>query len=389
MEPTAPARAPYLPPLLHHAAFQPDQRGREDALREPEPQAPPGWELSLRGAQLGAPNATGCPAGRAPCPPRTPPSLQGQGKPLPMPPLLPPRHPAETRESHQQCPSCPQNPSCPKKTAPPDLPEQPCSGVSTHSTSLQGEGTSSARLGVLAPAAGTKEGAGTHVGPLTLGGLQDVHHLPDLQREVMLLGAREVPHGCGKRGWKLGSLPGVTHQPPSSVHLHPTASPPQHPRQSPSPTNSVRPPTIPTPRHSLHRTGQSRIPQDCPFWNSGVPYGTPLPDTHTLGAGGPTPGTGSVGRQVPAEPLPRAGGPGTALSGDSGAGGRGGVWQGQELSGGQPLPAQLCCCCPCCYFWPQGELWGRQPWFGPQSEGQSLHSGVPARTMPVPTLRLS
>lgn len=30
---------------------------------------------------------------------------------------------------------------------------------------------------------------------LTLGGLQDVHRLPDLQWEVMLAGAREVPHG--------------------------------------------------------------------------------------------------------------------------------------------------------------------------------------------------
>lgn len=94
----------------------------------------------------------------------------------------------------------------------------------------------SAKLGVLAPTAGTKEGAGTHAGvhpgvPLTLGGLQDVHHLPDLQREVMLLGAREVPHGCGERGREMGSLPGAPHQSPGPVHLHPTASPPQHPNR--------------------------------------------------------------------------------------------------------------------------------------------------------------
>lgn len=58
----------------------------------------------------------------------------------------------------------------------------------------------------------------------------------------------------------------------------------------------------------------------------------------------------------------------------------------QELSCGQPLPAQLCCCCPCHYFWPQGQLWARQPWFGPHTGGQSLHLAVPARTTPVPTL---
>lgn len=154
MEPTASARAMYLPPLLHHAAFQPDQRGRKDALREREPSGPPGWELSLRGAQLGAPNATGCPACRASYP-------------------LEPQHPLRDKASRCACPlrhtagtgkGTSSAPPAPKTPAPPDLPEQPCSGVSTRSTSLRGEGTSSARLGVLAPAAGTKAGAGTHVG---------------------------------------------------------------------------------------------------------------------------------------------------------------------------------------------------------------------------------
>lgn len=58
MEPTAPARAPDLPLLLHYGALEPDQRGREDALGEPEPSAPPGWETSLGGARLGAPCCT-------------------------------------------------------------------------------------------------------------------------------------------------------------------------------------------------------------------------------------------------------------------------------------------------------------------------------------------
>lgn len=100
-------RAPYLPSLLHHSALQPDQRGREDALKEPEPSALPGWEISFKGAQLGAPSATRCPACLALCSPQTPisprtgqaaihaPSAhtdtqQGQAKP-PAVPLHPPK----------------------------------------------------------------------------------------------------------------------------------------------------------------------------------------------------------------------------------------------------------------------------------------------------------
>lgn len=175
---------------------------------------------------------------------------------------------------------------------------------------------------------------------------------------------------------------------------HSTPTGPVQPRevgQTPSPTNSVKPPSTPTP-HPRRATaqpaqgwGHNRSPQP-PRQHSGVSYGTPLPATHTLGAGGPAPGTSRAGRQAPAEPLPRAGGSGTGLPGESGADGRGGVWWGQELSGDQPLPAQQRCGCPCHYFWPQGQLWDRQPLAFLQTGGQSLHPEVPARTLPVPTL---
>lgn len=115
----------------------------------------PGWELSLRGAQLGASNTTGCPSCCAPCPPRTPPSPQRQGKPLSMFSLPP----SNTQQGQGKPPAVPLLP--PKTPAPPHLPGQPCSGASTRSTNLRGEGTSSAKLGVLPPAAGTKEGAGS------------------------------------------------------------------------------------------------------------------------------------------------------------------------------------------------------------------------------------
>lgn len=192
-----------------------------------------------RGAQPALPSA--------PLKPQYP---QGQGK-LPSMPPLPTQTPSRDRQSHQQCPCTLQNPSTPSPTRAAlfrsEYPQyQPARG-----------GDIVSQAGGPGPCCRDKGGCrnprwGAPGVPLTLGGLQDMHHLPDLQREVMLLGAREVPHGCGKRGWELGFLPGAPHQPPGPVHLqHPTG---WVPSTAPlSPCSSPRDEAEPQP-HKQHET---------------------------------------------------------------------------------------------------------------------------------------
>lgn len=115
----------------------------------------PGWESCPSGGHSrGLPMPQGAQPAMPPDPLEPQHLLREKASRCPC-PLHPPRHAAGTGKATSSAPPAPQNPSTPH------LPGQPCSGGSTRSTSLRGEGTSSARLRVLAPAAGTKEGAGT------------------------------------------------------------------------------------------------------------------------------------------------------------------------------------------------------------------------------------
>lgn len=362
MEPTVPAHAPCPVPTLAAPPRRPSA-GSARPGRCPEGARAVGTPR-LGDVPRGAPSATGCPACHALCSPQTPASPQGQVK-LPSVPPLPTQTPSRDRQSHQQCPCALQNPSTPSPTRAAlfrsEYPQyQPARGGGDIVSQAGGPGPCcrdkggrrNPRWGAPGGSPYPRRPAGCAPSPRSAAG-----------------GDAPWCVRSSTRLWEEGLGVGIPAWSPSPAPRSCAPATP-HGLGAPHSTPSVRPPSCPTPHRratAQHAHGRAQQKPPALFWHSGVP----LPATHTLVSPAP-------GRQAPAEHLRRAGGPGSL--GDSGAGGRGGGRWGQELSRGQPLPARLRCGCPCRCFWPQGQLWGRQPWFGSQTGGQSLHPGIPAST---------